>query len=267
MQTQQPDEAASCACATAVLRGTAVPLAVPQQLSFLSPIAHATADVLPSNPYADDPDDAKHARYSRKRRACSLKPSDVPDGTRNRDPRCNGDSRALLRKPTGEYLPPLFARIESSEGASAMIPADAATILDSADALLAWRFRRGVTIFKDPHLLLNFLRIRLVRQPRPVFAAFFLDRKQRLIDFSEIARGEDDRVKVHPKELIRDALWWHAEQVLCVRSDPRGDHQPTTYDIEDARRVKHALDLVEPPLVDYVIVGESITSLVHRRVI
>jgi DNA repair protein RadC len=39
------------------------------------------------------------------------------------------------------------------------------------------------------------------------------------------------------------------------------------YDIEDARRVKRALDLLYIPLVDYVIVGESITSLVHRRVI
>jgi DNA repair protein RadC len=152
-------------------------------------------------------------------------------------------------------------------GATALIPADAATILDSADALLAWRFRHGMTIFKDPYLLLNFLRIRLVRQPRPVFAAFFLDRKQRLIHFSEIARGEDDRVKVYPKELIRDALSWHAEQVLCVRSDPLGDHQPTPNDVEDARRVKRALDLLGLPLVDYVIVGESITSLVHRRVI
>jgi DNA repair protein RadC len=55
--------------------------------------------------------------------------------------------------------------------------------------------------------------------------------------------------------------------VLCVRSDPLGDHQPTAHNIEDARRVKHALGLVNLPLLDYVMVGESITSLVHRRVV
>jgi hypothetical protein len=55
-----------------------------------------------------------------------------------------------------------------------------------------------VKIYQDPYLLLRFLRIGLVRQSTPVFAAFFLDRKQR-----------------------------HAEQVLCARSDPLGDHQPT----------------------------------------
>ncbi len=33
-----------------------------------------------------------------------------------------------------------------------------------------------------------------------------------------------------------------------------------------ARRVKRALDLLQMPLLDYVIVGESITSLAHRRI-
>jgi len=38
-------------------------------------------------------------------------------------------------------------------------------------------------------------------------------------------------------------------------------------DDENARRVKRALSLIEVPLVDYIIAGESVTSLVHRRVI
>jgi DNA repair protein RadC len=92
-------------------------------------------------------------------------------------------------------------------------------------------------------------------------------RARRLFRFVEMARGMGDRVDVRLKEVVRDALQWHAEQVLCARSDPLGDHQPTVHDVEDARRVKRALDLLEMPLLDYVIVGESITSLVHRRVI
>jgi DNA repair protein RadC len=260
MQTLLPHDADSCACVTAFQRGDATPLPVPRQLSFLSPIANAAPGEFDAC-YDDDPYYIHHARSFRKRRAKSLKPSDVPKTD------SDAGTRALLRTSNGGYLPPLFARIESNDGASHLVPADVATILDSADALLQWRFRRGVKIYKDPHLLVRFLRMRLVRQPRPVFAAFFLDRKQRLIHFSEIARGEDDRVMVHPKELIRDALSCHAEQVLCVRSDPLGDHQPTVQDVTDARRVKRALDLLGIPLVDYVIVGEAITSLVHRRVI
>ena len=122
-------------------------------------------------------------------------------------------------------------------------------------------------ILRDPYLLLRFLRMRLVSQSRPVFAAFFLDRKQRLIRFTELAHGTNDRERVYTKELVRDAIACRAEQILCVRSDPHGDHEPTVYDFEDAQRVKLALDLLAIPLIDYVIVGESVTSLLQRRVI
>jgi DNA repair protein RadC len=54
---------------------------------------------------------------------------------------------------------------------------------------------------------------------------------------------------------------------MPIRSDPVGDHAPTAYDVEDARRVKRALDLLEIPLVDYVIAGEGVTSLRQRGVI
>jgi DNA repair protein RadC len=53
----------------------------------------------------------------------------------------------------------------------------------------------------------------------------------------------------------------------CVRSDAIGDHAATAYDAEDARRVKRALDLLGIPRLDYVIVGEGVTSLRQRGVI
>jgi len=259
MQITLPDGAESCACVTA-LACARVPRRVPEQISFLSPIANTTPGE-PINPYEEDPEFDYYIRRFRKRRAKALKASDVPKEA------CGPDTRTLLRTSAGGYLPPLFARIESESGTPELAPADAATILDSAEAILNWRVRPGVKIFQDPNLMLRFLRMRLVRQPQPVFAVFYLDRKQRLLRFVEMARGMGDRLEVHPKEVVRDALRWHAEQVLCARSDPLGDHQPTVHDVQDARRVKHALDLLEMPLLDYVIVGESITSLVHRRVI
>ena len=231
----------------------------PYQLSFLSPIPGAEPGEV-ANPNKDDPEFIDCTRRLRRRRCRSITTADVANTAG-----CN-DTRALLRRPNGEFLPPLYAHLQS-DGSEVMQPADSSTIIDSAEALLAWRFRRGVKILGDPYLLLRFLRIRLVSQRQPVFAAFFLDRKQRLIRFSELFHGMDDRVVIYPKEVVRDTLAWGAEQVLCVRSDPLGDHQPTAHEVEDARRVKHALDLLHVPLVDYVIVGESVTSLLQRGVI
>jgi DNA repair protein RadC len=74
-------------------------------------------------------------------------------------------------------------------------------------------------------------------------------------------------VKVHAKEVVRETLAWNAERLLCFRSDPAGDHQPTSDDIATARLVKRALDLLNVPLLDYVIVGTTLTSLRLRGVI
>ena len=224
-----------------------------------NPARHPTAGEA-DNPYENDPEHIDGTRRLRRRRFRNVTAADVENTSGG------NDTRALLRKRTGDLLPPLYARVQVDDS-DVMQPADAATIIDSAEALLAWRFRRGVKILRDPYLLSRFLRIRLVSQRQPVFAAFFLDRKQRLIRFSELFRGVNDRVVIYPKEVVRDTLACGAEQVLCVRSDPLGDHQPTTQDIEDAKRVKHALGLLHVPLVDYVIAGKSVTSLLQRGVI
>jgi DNA repair protein RadC len=281
METSVPECTGVCSWVVPTRATHAYPPA-PFQLSFLSPLPSATAGQS-EGPHENDREYIDITRRLRRRRCRSLRQVDVERSTPRGELRhgdsqqgdsLHDDARALLRKPSGEFLPPLYSRnlIIGRGGdvfghSDAYQPADPDTIIDSAEALLKHRLRHGVKILRDPYLLLRFLRMRLVSQPQPVFAAFFLDRKQRLIRFSELAHGSNDRVSVYAKEVVRDALACNAEQILCVRSDPRGDHEPTVYDFEDARRVKHALDLLVIPLIDYVIVGQSVTSLLQRGVI
>jgi DNA repair protein RadC len=180
----------------------------------------------------------------------------------------NASSRALLRSAAGAILPALYTRTPTlnREGditnqGETFLPADASTIIESATALLAHQLRRGAKILRDPSLLLRFLQLRLVSQPRPVFAVFFLDRHRRLIRFAEIFHGQDSEISMHPREVVREALGCNAEQLLCVRSDPQGDHQPTLTDVENARRLMRAMSLLQLPILDYVVVGKSVTSL------
>jgi len=266
METSVPECTGACAWVVPTRANKPSP-PEPFQLSFLSPLPGATAG-LGESPDEHDREYIDVTRRLRRRRCRSLRREDVEQTA------VNGDTRALLRKPGGEFIPPLYARSLTIDRGGDVVgqsdtvhPADAATIIDSAEALLNYRLRQGVKILRDPYLLLRFLRMRLVSQPRPVFAAFFMDRKQRLIRFTELLHGSNDRVHVYTKELVRDAIACRAEQILCVRSDPRGDHEPTIYDVEDARRVKHALDVLGILLVDYVIAGQSVTSLLQRGVI
>lgn len=268
--TLSPGHADACAWKVVEPCKRATPPA-PYQLTFLSPFPNAG----PGEVENEDGNESRRlaerdaTRKRMRRSACrKITAADVTEYAG--DPR----TRGFLRKPNGAFLPPLYARppVLSSGGdilhaGHEFELADADTIISSAEALLAQRLRRGVKILRDPYLLLRFIQLRLVAQPQPVFAVFFLDRKQRLIRFSEIFHGQHDQVAVHPKEVVRDAIACNAEMILCVRSDPSGDHQPTPEDIEDARRVKKAMDLLMIELMDYVIVGASLTSLRVRGVI
>jgi hypothetical protein len=115
----------------------------PFQLSFLSPIAGATAGYEDADD--DDPENAHCMRRRRRRRCRSLKAADVAQVA------CMGDKRALLRKPSGEFIAPLYARGLVIDAGGDVVsqsdtyePADAATIIASAEALLAHGLRHGV---------------------------------------------------------------------------------------------------------------------------
>ena len=94
-----------------------------------------------------------------------------------------------------------------------------------------------------------------------------MDHKQRLIRFSQLFRGSGRQIDVSTREVLREALDNQTELVMCVRSDPLGDQTPRLEDIHDAQRLNRALNFLNIELMDYLIVGESITSLRERHVI
>jgi hypothetical protein len=63
-------------------------------------------------------------------------------------------------------------------------------------------------------------------------------------------------------------ITWCGDSLERVREFPEEARRKAGHQlIEDARRVKRALDLLLIPLLAYVIVGEGVTSLLQRRVI
>lgn len=224
------------------------------------------------NDVRDEDEHHERGKPSRRRAWRTLTPADVAPFDGNRT--TNKSYPSLLRSRTGAALPALYARASlpavtanAAGDVDTFTPADASLILESAVAILHHRLRRGVKILRDPTLLIRFLQLRLVSQSRAVFAIFLLDRYQQLIRFAELFHGQGSMVTVHPREVVRDALACNAEQILCVRSDPQGDDQPTPADAEDALRVTRAMNLLHIPVLDYVIVGRSVTSLRARGVL
>jgi hypothetical protein len=75
----------------------------PYQMSFLSPIGGAGADP-DRDTQEDGPNNLDCTPRARRRRCRSLKPADVNRVSRDES------ARALLRRPSGEFIAPLYAR-------------------------------------------------------------------------------------------------------------------------------------------------------------
>lgn len=162
----------------------------------------------------------------------------------------------------GQLLPTLFTHDEAGYR-----PATDREIFITTHELLKKRFRAGTAITRYPDLLQSFLQAKIGCQQCCVFVALFLTRDERLIQVAELFRGTTSTVDIAPKEVARAAMECAAEAVVCVRTDPRGKAEPTSHDISTAQWLRKLFEVMEMPLVDYVVVGNAMTSLRKKGLI
>lgn len=72
----------------------------------------------------------------------------------------------------------------------------------------------------------GFLLSELVARQYEVFALVLLDKRGRLIEYVEAARGTQDIVNIYPREIVRLALRRNASSVILAHNHPSGDSTP-----------------------------------------
>lgn len=174
---------------------------------------------------------------------------------------------ACVCPPAPEDVPALYEKctpvfyIHHGAGFRIATPAE---ILRHAQHLISRRFCRNEPLVDQVDTVRAILHLQLAGHLSVVFAALLLDRRLRLIDYVEIFRGSVAEVVVHPREVVREALRRNATGVIIARNDPTGDGQPSDADFLDIKRLRAAFEYVEIRLLDYLIVGQRITSLAER---
>lgn len=168
-------------------------------------------------------------------------------------------------RPNGEdtsLAPALY-----THDASGFRPATNREIFVNAHELLKERFRAGLPVTTYPELLRSFLQAKIGAQQCCVFLALFVTRDELLIQVAELFRGTSSYVDISPKEVVRAAMACEAEGVICVRTDARGKSEATPHDISTAQWLRKLFDVLETPLMDYIVVGKSMTSLKRKGVL
>jgi DNA repair protein RadC len=128
--------------------------------------------------------------------------------------------------------------------------------LELTDRYLRAGFERGEAI-TDPAMTRRFLKSKLSRHRREVFACMFLDNQHRLIIYEELFFGTIDGASVHPREVVRRALETNAAAVIFAHNHPSGIAEPSQADQRITDRLKSSLLLVDVRVLDHMIVGEG----------
>ena len=141
--------------------------------------------------------------------------------------------------------------------------ATAKVVLDRANALIAQRFRPGTPVMTVPDRTREFLVLKLGALEHEVFAALFLDSRNRLIEYVELFRGTISAASVHPREVVKEALARNAASLILCHCHPSGVPTPSDADELITQRLKEALALVDIRVLDHIIVaGNQAASFV-----
>jgi DNA repair protein RadC len=152
-------------------------------------------------------------------------------------------------------MPTLYVR-----DASGYREASPPEVLSSAEGLIAQRFRIGAPVLTAPERVRAFLRLHLGALEHEVFGLLHLDNRHRLIRAEDLFRGTLDGALVHPREVVRSVLAYHAAAVILYHNHPSGDSTPSQADELITQRLKEALALIDVRVLDHLIVGQRITS-------
>jgi DNA repair protein RadC len=112
-------------------------------------------------------------------------------------------------------------------------------------------------ILDNPDTTRRYLISHLRHHQHEVFACLFLDNRHRIICFEELFRGTIDGASVHPREVVKRALYHNAAAVILAHNHPSGVAEPSRADLQITQRLVEALALVDIRVLDHLVVGDG----------
>jgi DNA repair protein RadC len=133
-------------------------------------------------------------------------------------------------------------------------------VLAHAQDIIAAKFHRLSPALDSLEWVRQFLQVSLAIRDRDTFAVLHLDRLRRVIAFDELFHGTVGQVDIHVREVVRAAIHRNAYSIICARTNTSGCSLSTAIDRIVYERLMNAFGLLDTAVLDYVIVGETISS-------
>ena len=96
----------------------------------------------------------------------------------------------------------------------------------------------------------------LDKEAHEVFLLVALDAKNRILGYSEVARGGSSSCAITPAEVYKAAILSGAVGVVLSNNHPSGDPSPSADDVSMTHRLSEGAKLLGIRVVDHIIVGD-----------
>ncbi len=114
---------------------------------------------------------------------------------------------------------------------------------------------RSRDVLASPASVREFLLLWLRDRSQEIFAALFLDARNRLIAAEELFRGTLTQTAVYPREVARRALELNCAALILAHNHPSGVAEPSAADRLLTHALKAALSQLDVPVLDHLIVA------------
>lgn len=131
----------------------------------------------------------------------------------------------------------------------------------NALAELARRFYSSKVEEEKPILnadmVCEFLSSQLCNEEREIFVVIFMDNQHRVIHHQRMFSGTFDRVEVHPREIVRQAIQLNAVAVILAHNHPSGCAEPSRADKLMTQRICESCAIMDIRVLDHIIIGRG----------
>ena len=129
-------------------------------------------------------------------------------------------------------------------------------ILEVARRVLSENIRRG-DFLSSPKAVCDYLRLYFQKHQREAFVAIFLDIQNRAVAIEELFAGTLNQTSVHPREIVKRALFLNAAAIMFAHNHPSGIAEPSAADRHLTQVLRDALNLIDVRVLDHFIVGDG----------
>ncbi|RUO26000.1 hypothetical protein CWE09_04545 [Aliidiomarina minuta] len=143
-------------------------------------------------------------------------------------------------------------------------PMTAREVLQKASEIIAQRYARQSEPFTSPTLTKEYLQLKLSNYDREVFGIMLLDSQHRLIEFQELFQGTINAAAVYPREIVKAVIQANAAAVILTHNHPSGIPEPSQADMRITEKIKSCLEVIDVPVLDHIVVGETCVSFAER---